>query len=119
MSPYWNMARSPAGTGYQAIRRRPPKAPSTAASIALRAARTTSGPMPSPSISGMIGSSGTRSPLYAIKILWPVSGGRTTRRYNDKQEDSGQLDEGHVNAVFRDHAHNERTQEAIVLPALA
>src|SRR5881628_3529767 len=51
MSPYWNIARSPAGTGYQPIRRRPPKAPATAASIAVRAARTTSGPMPSPSIS--------------------------------------------------------------------
>src|SRR5438445_941528 len=118
MSPYWNIARSPAGTGYQAIRRRPPKALATAASIALRAARTTSGPMPSPSISGMIGSSGTRSPLSAIKILWPVSGGRRTRRSNGMQDASGSLVEGHVDEVFRAHVPVERPQEAIVLPVL-
>src|SRR3989454_5605380 len=118
MSPYWNMARSPAGTGYQAIRRRPPKAPSTAASIALRAARTTSGPMPSPSISGMIGSSGTRSPLSAIKILWPVSGDRRTRRSDGMHTASGPLVEGHVHEVFRAHVPVEWPQEAIVLPVL-
>src|SRR5947209_18305393 len=118
MSPYWNIARSPAGTGYQAIRRRPPKALATAASIALRAARTTSGPMPSPSISGMIGSSGTRSPLSAIKILWPVSGGRRTRRSNGMQDASGSLVERHVDEVFRAHVPVERPQEAIVLPVL-
>src|SRR6266571_32417 len=117
MSPYWNMARSPAGTGYQAIRRRPAKALATAASIAVRAARTTSGPMPSPSISGIIGSSGTRSPLSAIKILWPVSGGRRTRR-SDGMPASGSLVEGHVHEVFRAHVPVERPQEAIVLPVL-
>src|SRR2546428_355700 len=100
------------------IRRRPPKALATAASIALRAARTTSGPMPSPSISGIIGSSGTRSPLSAIKILWPVSGGRRTRRSNGMQDASGSLVEGHVDEVFRAHVPVERPQEAIVLPVL-
>src|SRR2546426_3445796 len=118
MSPYWNIARSPAGTGYQAIRRRPPKALATAASIALRAARTTSGPMPSPSISGMIGSSGTRSPFSAIKILWPVSGGRRTRRSDGMQDASGSLVAGHVREVFRAHVPVERPAEAIVLPVL-
>src|SRR2546427_1794574 len=118
MSPYWNIARSPAGTGYQAIRRRPPKALATAASIALPAAGTTSGPMPSPSISGMIGSSGTRSPLSAIKILRPVSGGRRTRRSDGMQDASGSLVEGHVDEVFRAHVPVERPQEAVVLPVL-
>src|SRR2546422_53306 len=89
-----------------------------AASIALRAARTTSGPMPSPSISGMIGSSGTRSPLSVIKILWPVSGGRRTRRSDGMQDASGSLVEGHVHKVFRAHVPVERPQEAIVLPVL-
>src|SRR2546425_4873821 len=118
MSPYWNIARSPAGTGYQAIRRRPPKARATAASIAVRAARTTSGPMPSPSISGTIGSSGTRSPLSAIRILWPVSGARRTRRSDGIPLASGTLVEGHVHAVLRAHVPVERPQEAIVLPVL-
>src|SRR2546426_1111179 len=118
MSPYWNIARSPAGTAYQAIRRRPPKALATAASIAVRAARTTSGPMPSPSIRGTIGSSGTRSPLSAIRILWPVSGARRTRRSDGIPLASGTLVEGHVHAVLRAHVPVERPQEAIVLPVL-
>src|SRR5437870_3283955 len=118
MSPYWNIARSPAGTGYQPIRRRPPKAPATAASIAVRAARTTSGPMPSPSISGMMGSSGTRSPLSAIRILWPTSGGRRTRRSDGMPFASRTLVDGHVLEVFRARIPVERPQEAIVLPIL-
>src|SRR3989442_8706498 len=118
MSPYWNIARSPAGTGYQAIRRRPPKAFATAASIALRAARTTSGPLPSPSISGMIGSSGTRSLLSAIKILWPVSGGPRTRRSAGMHDASGWLVEGHIHEVFRAYVPVERAEEAIFLPVL-
>src|SRR3990170_509846 len=48
---------------------------STAAVTARRAARTTSGPIPSPSIIGMIGSSGTRSLSPAMTILWPSVGG--------------------------------------------
>src|SRR6058998_213380 len=118
MSPYWNIARSPAGTGYQAIRRRPPKAPATAASIAVRAARTTSGPMPSPSMSGMMGSSGTRSPRSAIRILWPASGGRRTRRSDGMPLASRTLVDRHVHEVFRARIPVERPQEAIVLPIL-
>src|SRR6059036_4283541 len=118
MSPYWNIARSPAGTGYQAIRRRPPKAPATAASIAVRAARTTSGPMPSPSMSGMMGSSGTRSPRSPIRILWPASGGRRTRRSDGMPLASRTLVDRHVLEVFRARIPVERPQEAIVLPVL-
>ena len=79
-SPYWNIAFSPAGTGYHAIVRRPWKAVSTAASIAWSATWTTSGPIPSPSISGTIGSSGMRRPSAAMRILCPRFGGRKTRR---------------------------------------
>ena len=79
ISPYWNIAFSPAGTGYHAIFRRPPDA-STAASTARTPARTTSGPIPSPSINGTMGSSGTRSPASEMRILCPRSGGRRTRR---------------------------------------
>src|SRR3989442_10894594 len=118
MSPYRNIARSPAGTGYQAIRRRPPKAFATAASIALRAARTTSGPMPSPSISGMIGSSGTRSPLPAIKILWPVSGGPRTRRSDGMHDASGWLVEGHIHEVFRAYVPVGGPERAFFFPRL-
>src|SRR2546428_9786763 len=75
--------------------------------------------MPSPSISGMIGSSGTRSPLSAITILWPVSGGRRTRRSDGMQDASGSLVGGHVHEVFPAHVPAERPQEAIVLPVPA
>src|SRR3989442_2972834 len=74
--------------------------------------------MPSPSIRGTIGSSGTRSPLSAIRILWPVSGARRTRRSDGIPLASGTLVEGHVHAVFRAHVPVERPQDAIVLPVL-
>src|SRR5438128_3511927 len=117
MSPYRNIAFSPAGIGYQTIRRRPPNVFCTAASIAPWAARTTSGPIPSPSISGIIGSSGTRSPPSAIRILWPASGGRKTRRSAGLVA-SRPLVDGDIHEVLRSDVPVERPQERVVLPVL-
>src|SRR5437870_4050671 len=117
-SPYWNIALSPAGTGYQAIFRRPPKVSAIAASIARAAAWTTSGPIPSPSITGMIGSSGIRRPASAMRILCPRSGGRKTRRSDGMRVASRPLVEGHVREVLRADVPVQRSEEAVVLPIL-
>src|SRR5436190_1634533 len=79
-SPYLKRAISPAGASYQTILRRPPDDFSTAAEIARRAAFVTSGPIPSPSIMGRIGSSGTFRRPSAITILWPSEGGLNFKR---------------------------------------
>src|SRR6267143_329766 len=118
ISPYRNIAFSPAGTGYQAIFRRPPAASSTAASTARTATRTTSGPIPSPSISGMIGSSGTRRPASVMRILWPRSGSCRTRRSEGISPTSFPLVEGDVLEVLRADVPVERSEETIVLPIL-
>src|SRR6266568_3431529 len=118
ISPYWNIAFSPAGTAYQAIRRRPPNASSTTASTAFRAARTTSGPTPSPSISGTIGSSGTRIPASVIRILWPPSGGRRTRRSAGIRLASRSLVDRDVDEVLRSDVPVEGPQEPVVFPVL-
>src|SRR2546425_5629133 len=117
-SPYWNIAFSPAGTGYQAIFRRPPNVSAIAASIARAAAWTTSGPIPSPSIIGTIGSSGTRRRPAAMRILCPRSGGRRTRRSDGMRVASRPLVEGHVREVLRADVPVQRSQEAVVLPVL-
>src|SRR6266540_1289073 len=118
ISPYWNIAFSPAGTGYQTIRRRLLNASSTAASIAFRAARVTSGPTPSPSISGTIGSSGTRIPASVIRILWPPSGGRRTRRSAGMRLASRSLVDRDVDEVLRSDVPVEGPQEPVVFPVL-
>ena len=65
---------SPAKTSSQAIFFLPPYAFSTAASITRTLARQMSGPVPSPSMNGMIGSSGTTScPLRRV-IGVPLDG---------------------------------------------
>src|SRR6266852_2710265 len=63
-------AFSPAKTSNQATRRFPPYACSTAASNTRRDAFQMSRPVPSPSMNGMIGVSGTRSspPLYSMPL---------------------------------------------------
>src|SRR6266540_1799298 len=118
ISPYWNIAFSPAGTAYQEIRRRPPNASSTAASTAFRAARTTSGPTPSPAISGTIGSSGTRIPASVMRILWPPSGGRRTRRSAGIRLASRSLVDRDVDEVLRPDVPVEGPQEPVVFPVL-
>src|SRR6266545_602887 len=118
ISPYWNIAFSPAGTAYQEIRRRPPNASSTTASTAFRAARTTSGPTPSPSMSGTIGSSGTRIPASVIRILWPPSGGRRTRRSAGMRLASRSLVDRDVDKVLRSDVPVEGPQEPVVFPVL-
>src|SRR5205823_4723676 len=97
--------------------RRPSLVTFTAASIAWTAARTTSGPIPSPSIRGRIGSSGTFRPPCAIKILCPTSGGRRTRA-SDGIRPSRPLVERGVLEVFRTDVPIERPQESVVLPVL-
>src|SRR6266850_1348407 len=58
-SPYLSRALPPAYTSNQWTRRLPPYAFPTAASITRLAAAQISGPIPSPSMNGMIGSGGT------------------------------------------------------------
>src|SRR6185503_8588636 len=67
-SPNWLNAFSPANTSYQTTRRLPPYAFSTAASNTRRDAFQISRPVPSPSMYGMMGFSGTwnRPPIYPL-----------------------------------------------------
>ena len=67
-------AFSPASTSIQLILRLPPYALATAASITRWLARQTSGPIPSPSMNGIIGLSGTCSWPFEIEILLPSDG---------------------------------------------
>ena len=73
-SPYCSLAFSPAGTSNHSIFFLPPKAFLTAASNTRTLARQMSGPVPSPSMKGMIGLSGTTSrPLFLVMAV-PVVG---------------------------------------------
>ena len=74
-SPCCSLAFSPAGTSNQAICFLPPNAFSTAASKTRTLARQMSGPVPSPSMNGMIGSSGTTSRPFLRVIAVPLVGG--------------------------------------------
>jgi hypothetical protein len=65
---------SPAYTSSHAIFRFPPYALATAASRTRTLARQMSGPVPSPSMKGMIGSSGTTSLPSRRAIAVPVDG---------------------------------------------
>jgi hypothetical protein len=69
-SPNLSLAFSPAGTSNHSIRFLPSNAFWTAASKMRTLARQMSGPVPSPSMKGMIGSSGTirRPPLRVIAV---------------------------------------------------
>src|SRR5262249_4937011 len=64
-------ALAPACTSIHAIRLRPPKAFCTAASNTAWLARQMSGPVPSPSMNGMMGRSGTWSRPPALRIGSP------------------------------------------------
>src|SRR5215213_9604575 len=66
---------SPAGTSNQAICFFPPYAFFTAASSTRTLARQMSGPVPSPSIKGIMGSSGTASRPFLRVIAVPLVGG--------------------------------------------
>ena len=74
-SPNFVCAFSPANTSIHSILRFPPYAFSTAASSTRSEAAQMSGPMPSPSINGMIGWSGTFSLPPSMVILEPLAGG--------------------------------------------
>src|SRR6185503_16900760 len=75
--PVWLNAFSPASTSIQWILRLPPYAFATAASSTRTDARQMSGPVPSPSIKGIIGLSGTtRRPLFR-EMAVPDDGGLT------------------------------------------
>ena len=72
-SPFFAFAFSPAYTSFQWIFLAPPYAFSTAASSTFCAAAHISGPIPSPSIKGMIGLSGTCNlPRLERVILAPL-----------------------------------------------
>src|SRR6185437_9519612 len=66
---------SPASTSYQAMRRFEPYALRTAPSNTICDARQISGPVPSPSMNGMMGSVGTDSAPSRMVIGSPVAGG--------------------------------------------
>src|SRR5688572_252316 len=68
----WSNAFCPARTSFHWILRFPPYAFWTAASKTRTDARQMSGPVPSPSMNGMIGWSGTFSLPLAIEMVWPV-----------------------------------------------
>ncbi len=70
----WCFAFSPARTSTQAICRLPPYAAFTALSSTSFEARQMSGPMPSPSMKGMIGCEGTVSFPPVIVIDSPFTG---------------------------------------------
>src|SRR6185312_5362043 len=71
----WRFDFSPANTSIQWILRRPPYAFCTAASMTRTLARQMSGPVPSPSMKGMMGFSGTRSLPSCMPIFAPCGGG--------------------------------------------
>ena len=62
-------------------RRSPPYARSTAASKTRLAARQMSGPVPSPSMKGMIGRSGTFRSLVAVTVIFSPSAGTSMPLY--------------------------------------
>src|SRR5689334_17739848 len=68
---------SPAYTSIHASLRRPPYAFSTAASSTRTLARQISGPVPSPSIKGIMGLSGTTRRPFCREIAVPDAGGFT------------------------------------------
>ena len=72
-------------TSIHAILRLPPYAFSTAASKTRTLARQMSGPVPSPSMNGMIGRSGTCSLPLLMEIVWPSAGGVTSLKVAMKQ----------------------------------
>ena len=73
-SPARSFAFSPANTSIQAISRRPPYALATAESTTCRVAAQMSGPIPSPSMKGMIGWSGTTGRPVSPVTLFPREG---------------------------------------------
>src|SRR5882724_3826900 len=73
-SPNLSLAFSPAKISYQAIRRVPPYAFSTAASKTRCEARQISRPVPSPSMKGIIGLFGTTGLPFWIVIFSPFCG---------------------------------------------
>src|SRR5487761_1466749 len=75
----WRFDFSPANTSIQWILRRPPYAFCTAASITRTLARQMSGPVPSPSMKGMMGFSGTTSLPSRRVSLAPWAGGVSFR----------------------------------------
>ncbi len=70
----WLKAFSPANTSYQATFFEPPEAFSTAASKTLREAIQMSRPVPSPSMNGMIGLSGTMNFPFSTRTGAPSVG---------------------------------------------
>ena len=69
---------SPAKTSIHAIFFLPPNALATAASNTLTLARQMSGPVPSPSMNGRIGRSGTVSTPLLMVIFCPSAGTTTS-----------------------------------------
>ena len=68
-------AFSPAGTSNQTTFFLPPYAFTTAASTTLIITGVMSRPVPSPSMKGMMGSSGTLSDMSALTVIfWPLAG---------------------------------------------
>src|SRR5690349_11418323 len=74
-SPHFDWAFAPANTSYQWMRRLGPYAISTAASSTGCEARQMSGPVPSPSMKGMTGSSGTERRFPSHWMVEPEVGG--------------------------------------------
>ena len=98
---YSRLDFSPANTSIQWMRRLPPYALATAASITRTLARQISGPVPSPSMKGMMGFSGTRSLPSCMVIFAPCGGGAIFKLAAVDMR--GALLEGNSPGASRDH----------------